>query len=181
MLPAARSRCSISLLDLAARSRCSVRAARNGADPLKGQHSIDADLLSAASTAGLDVHVITRNPNRQSIEAFIEARGVEATVHCVNGGGKAAKARVVRELVSAHLYSDGSPGADGAPGADGSPGESPSEESSTPVDVADADGGDAELDNPVVALFVDDDIAEHVAVGEAVAGLPVLRVLFVRS
>ena len=134
-----------------------LASTRSGSDPLKGAHSMDAELLTAASTSGVRTHVLTRNPHRLSIETFIAARGVAATVHCVGGGGRMAKAKVVCELVRAAAAE-----AEGAPaGAAAAP---------TP--------GDAEGD--VVALFVDDDVAEHHAVGEAAAELPLLRVLFVR-
>ena len=143
------------------RTLCSTR---NGADPLKGAQSMDAELLSAASTAGIRTHVITRNPNKASIERFIAARGLEdAPVHCVGGGGRAAKAAVVCELVRAQMASEAGCGSKVASSAAGAGVGSPS--------------------SSIVALFVDDDAAEHLAVGEAAAelDLPVLRMLFTRA
>ena len=128
-----------------------LASTRSGADPRKGEHTVDAELLSVASAAGVRVHVITRNPHAESIDAFLAARGVRATLHCVAGGGRDAKARVVVALLR-QLHDE---------------------------------GHDAEPSTAAAALFVDDDAAEHVAVGEALRdekGLPrCLRVLFVRG
>eukprot|EP00966_Prymnesium_polylepis_P272108 6286952-Prymnesium_polylepis.1 len=90
-----------------------------------------------------------------------------AGVHCVGGGGRAAKAKVVRELLAkvAHKEDLNSTVPDFGALSD-------CQTSCTAAEEAPA--------GPV-ALFVDDDINEHVAVGELDVENAVLRVLFSRS
>ena len=47
---------------------------RSGADPLKGVHSVDAELHEAATK--ISTHVLTRNRHVVPIRSFLEERGV---------------------------------------------------------------------------------------------------------
>lgn len=163
---------------------------------------MDPELLSVMATAGLETHVVTRNPHRNSIEQFLLARGVRATVHCVHGGGRAAKAEVVRSLVAARMdltpllphqvMAATNPSAMHAVPSEASPAGRylvgvPNAPPTDSLSVTSPHGCSAQMASnsdsasSVIGLFVDDDINEHAAMGEVAPGLHIVRVIFART
>ena len=66
-----------------------LASTKGGANPMQGSHSVDSDLAAMAAThAGENVHVVTRNSNKDAIEQFLQLRGVPvAAVHSVKQDG----------------------------------------------------------------------------------------------
>ena len=141
------------------RTFCSTRG---GCSPLKGQHTLDQELLAlvhdrvgSSATSGAawrTVHIVTRNSYREDIVAFLEQHGLErgdVPIHTVTKGQ--SKADVIGQIANSGLTGP-------AAGA------------------------------RVRVLFVDDSIEELLDEGSAKNGdeddelqLEVLRVLFARG
>ena len=111
-----------------------------GRSPLLGHHSLDPEL--AALCGAYPTHVVTRNPHKDEIEAFLRSRGVRVqAVHVVPK--RALKADVMAAIVP-QLRGEPRP-------ARTSPAELPA--------------------RPPLAVFVDDDVRECRASVEALPGL----------
>ena len=75
-----------------------LASTRAGADPTRGEHTLDPELLSAASAPGVALHVVTRNPHHSEIETFLAERKINvAGVHVVPK--RASKADVMLQLM----------------------------------------------------------------------------------
>lgn len=150
------------------RTCCTTKA---GQDPLQGRHMLDAGLHSLMLSTPENVHIVTRNHHSESIAIFLARQGVRTdlvTIHVVQnrseknrlnsadmGGqyvsskGKVMKAELIRHLGSAAAHANCS---------------------------ASAELAKAQRERRKLAIFVDDDMAEHLS--DEVVDLPLWRVLF---
>ena len=135
------------------RTLCSTKAGRS---PLLGRHTLDADLASLAA-----VHpttIVTRNPHREAIEAFLAERGVPIC------GVRVVPSKLSKAEVMAQLLREGGGGGQG-----GRPVEvaTPPERSASALPSSAPPGA-------VHAVFIDDDVRELTR--PDVVRLPLLRV-----
>ena len=141
------------------RTLCSTK----GGSPLKGNHSVDDDLVGLCSEMAGRVHVVTRNCHLDDIEAFLATKGLPSIpIHRIKK--PRSKAEVVCDPQWTAHVTAGSTREDGVHNPE--------------VTGCDAPAGG--LESSPTVLFVDDTIAEHLD-PEIRAAPHVVRFLFAHS